>query len=257
LGVRFLANGTERRREARLDLGLPVRVMGFGSSGETWEAVSTTEDCSAAGAAFNLVQDVRIGQVLRLALPLPKTLRQYDHFEASYETYALVRHVVRGEQVSRVGAMFYGKAPPRGFERNPGARFLLPGDVEAVVPDPVPAGLDVESEPADWDADPDPGGNRQHERYDVFVNFTLLEQDEFGVVLREEVTVAENISLGGVRVMTSLDFAKGDIVLMEEVGGPFQTRAEVRAAYVASDRVRRLCLRFLDGRQPDHLVRGR
>jgi len=254
------APGNERRRESRLQLNLPVRVRGFESDGTSWEAVTATEDCSAAGAAFTLVQAVRTGQVLQLALPLPRSLRQHDHFEASYRVYALVRHVDRGEQVSRIGVMFYGKAPPRGFDKNPAARFLLPSDVPSPIPDPATADEAVAPRPPpapEPEPDPDPGGMRKHERYEIFVNFTLLEQDEFGVVLREEVTVAENISLGGARVMTALNFASGDIVLMEEVGGPFKTRAEVRHAFLGVDRIRRLNLMFLDGRQPEHLLRKR
>ena len=60
---------------------------------------------------------------------------------------------------------------------------------------------------------------------------------------------------GGARVMTSIaSLAPGDIVHLEEVGGPFKTRAEVRGSYVGKDRIRRLNLRFLDSPAPDYLV---
>jgi len=46
----------------------------------------------------------------------------------------------------------------------------------------------------------------------------------------------------------------GDIVHLEEVGGPFKTRASVRGSYVGRDGIRRLNLQFLDSPAPDYLV---
>ena len=46
----------------------------------------------------------------------------------------------------------------------------------------------------------------------------------------------------------------GDVVYLEEVGGPYKTRAEVRGTYVGKDGVRRLNLHFLDSPAPDYLV---
>ena len=55
--------------------------------------------------------------------------------------------------------------------------------------------------------------------------------------------------------MTSMSsLAPGDIVHLEEVGGPFKTRAEVRGSYVGKDSIRRLNLHFLDSPAPDYLV---
>jgi len=56
-------------------------------------------------------------------------------------------------------------------------------------------------------------------------------------------------------VLTSITaLAPGDIVHLEEIGGLFKTRAEVRGSYVGKDRIRRLNLHFLDSRAPDYLV---
>jgi hypothetical protein len=52
--------------------------------------------------------------------------------------------------------------------------------------------------------------------------------------------------------MTSV--GTGDIVYLEEVGGQFKTRGEIRGAYVGKDKIRRLNLRFLDSPAPDYLV---
>ena len=93
-------------------------------------------------------------------------------------------------------------------------------------------------------------------RLDIFVNFVLRRVGTLGTVLQEERTIAENVGSGGARVMTTMStLVPGDIVQLEEVGGPFKTKAEVRGAYVGKDNIRRLNLRFLDGQAPKHLVR--
>jgi hypothetical protein len=77
-----------------------------------------------------------------------------------------------------------------------------------------------------------------------------------GTVLQEERTIAENISRSGARVLTSMTtVGAGDVVQLVEIGGDFQTRAEVRNVYVGRDNIRRLNLRFVDGPAPDRLVK--
>jgi predicted Ser/Thr protein kinase len=102
---------------------------------------------------------------------------------------------------------------------------------------------------------PTPSERRRVTRLDIFVNFMIRRVGTAGTVLQEERTIAENVGRGGARVMTSMAaLAPGDIVHLEEVGGPFKTRAEVRGSYVGKDRIRRLNLRFLDSPAPDYLV---
>jgi predicted Ser/Thr protein kinase len=102
---------------------------------------------------------------------------------------------------------------------------------------------------------PTPSERRRVTRLDIVVNFVLRRVGTAGTVLQEERTIAENIGRGGARVPTTFtSLAPGDIVHLEEVGGPFKTRAEVRGSYVSKDRVRRLNLRFLDSPAPDYLV---
>ena len=102
---------------------------------------------------------------------------------------------------------------------------------------------------------PTPSERRRVTRLDIFVNFVVRRVGTLGTVLQEERTIAENVGRGGARVMTTMaSLAPGDIVHLEEVGGPFKTRAEVRGSYVGKDRIRRLNLRFLDSPAPDYLV---
>jgi len=110
--------------------------------------------------------------------------------------------------------------------------------------------------PAALPAVPPPPERRRETRLDIFVNFILRRVGTLGTVLQEERTISENIGLGGAQVMTTMStLVPGDHVQLEEVGGPFKTKAEVRGAYVGKDNIRRLNLKFLDGPAPPHLVR--
>ena len=341
---------TERRKTVRVGLAIPLRVQGFLADGGTWEEITNTVDVSQGGACFALTHEAELGQVLLLSLPMPKRLRQYDLNDASYRVYALVRGVRRRAEQPRVGVMFFGKYPPRGFQERPAARYLLPSDSIANAPAPhglrggdTPFGGTPSASPGPEPGPPGTGGSTavdeppsldtlvglptgSHPRIDgpsgggsqrpvsaplpddsgagytppalvapstipkgragvppapvpgaptpeflptaevpsdrrgaprvqIFVNFTLQLVDEWGAVLQEELTVADNVSRGGARVMTSLAFQQGDVLLLQEAGGGFATRAEIRAVTKVQPTVDRLHLHFLDRQAPDRLLR--
>jgi PilZ domain-containing protein len=225
----------ERRSEPRMALVLPVRVQGNAEDGAPWTEMSSTDDASFGGASIVLEHSVDLGHVLSLSLPLPRRFRRYDLTEPGYHVWSLVRDVMVVGATRRVGVMFLGKSPPRGYEKNPGGRYLLPTD------------------PA-----PKPKERRRYSRLEnAFQNLTLRRLDATGAPIQEERTVAENLSKGGARVMTAMAVAKGDVVLVEEMGGDFRTRAEIRNVYIGEDRVPRLNLQFLDGEAPDRMLEGR
>ena len=311
---------TERRKNPRLGLAIPVRIQGFVADGTTWDEMTTTLDVSSGGACFPLTREAELGQVLLLTLALPKRLRQHDITDASYRVYTLVRSVRRRGDKPRVGVMFFGKYPPRGFHERPAARYLLPSD--SIVNAPAPQGLRTGQTPYEGTAvgmpgpedppldtmvgggagasspmppddsasrytppamtapstipksragvqPPVPGASepefqatssvpkdrRASPRTDLFVNFTIQLVDEWGVVLQEELTVADNISRGGARVMTTLTFQVGDTVLLQEASGGFATRAEVRGISNAQPTIDRLHLQFIDRQAPDRMLR--
>jgi hypothetical protein len=284
----------ERRKTLRVELAMPVRVQGFEADGTTWNETTSTADVSAGGVSFHLERGVALGQVLLLVLPLPARLRQYDLTEASYQVYSLVRGIYKRYERPHIGVMFFGKFPPRGFAEHPGARFLLPSDPQAgtltgaahsalpspegdtrppVAPSEPPAGsppsLDslvadaIQGAEAPAAASPSvpgaPGGRerRQHPRFTLFVNFTLQQVDEFGAVLKEELTVADSLGRGGAQFMTTLDFTTGDEVIVQEAGGGFATRAQIRAVTRGADGVGRLHVKFLDRVAPDRILQQR
>lgn len=244
-------------------MSMPVRVSGFAPDGYPWTEMCTVKDASASGLAFSLTRPVTRGLVLHLALALPKRFRSYDLGESSYHVYSLVRTVRPDGASTRVGVMFLGKQPPRHFERNPAGLYLLPNDPPPVKPDSgrakaagaeAPAGAVAPGvAPAPAKAPDDPRDRRQHTRLDVFVNVRLTRQDGVPGPL-EERTIAENIGRGGARVLSALEVAPGEVLMLTEVDGDFETRAQVRSTYLGPDRIRRINLKFLDAQAPDRLV---
>jgi hypothetical protein len=217
-------DGKERRKTRRVPLKVPVRVQGRDPSGATWEEMTSCEDVSAGGMALALERSVRVGQVLHFALPLPGRFRQYDLTEASYRVYGLVRGRRAG---NRVGILFLGKHPPRGAESLPTELFLLPGD-----PKPLSA-----------------------DRHGFEIVLRLEADQAPGGVAQEERSIAENVSerTADARTM-SLPVFKGVTLSVEEIGGEFKTRAEVRNVQIGKDGHPVLSLLFVDEPVPERLL---
>jgi hypothetical protein len=217
-------SGPERRKTRRVPLKVPVRVQGRDPSGTTWEAMTTCEDVSAGGLLLVLDRPVRIGQILHLALPLPARFRQYDLTDPSYRVYGLVRGRRTGH---KVGILFLGKHPPRGAEALPTELFLMPGD-----PKPLAADRHGFEVVLRLEADQAPGGVAQQER-----------------------SIVENLTARTADVRTtSLPVFKGVTLSVEEVGGEFRTRAEVRSVKIAKDGHPVLNLLFVDDPVPERLL---
>jgi len=120
---------SDRRRDQRMGLSVPVRVLGHDPDGTPWEEMTTTDDASFGGASFPLKHAHGVGQVLNISAPLPRNFRRYDLAEQSYRIFALVRNTRVTEAGMRVaGVMFIGKVPPKGYETKPGGRYRLPND---------------------------------------------------------------------------------------------------------------------------------
>ncbi len=209
----------------------PVRIQGRDSDGRTWDEMSSCEDASAGGVGLRLNHPVVLGQVLHLSMPMPQRFRQFDITDPSYRVYTLVRNVrpAPGGGV-RVRLLFLGKHPPRGAESRPGELFLMPGD-------------------------PTPVERRKFERLLARLSLRLEAEQAPGGVAMEEKTIAEDVSQWGAQVKAStLPVVKGAIVQVEEIGGDFKTRAEVRNISIGQDGHPRLQLLFLDAPAPERML---
>ena len=220
----------ERRRETRRAMTLPVRVHGVQAGGEAWSEMTVTVDCSEGGLSLLLDRPLQVGHVLQLLLPMPRSFRRYDVAQGSYRTWALVRGVrPGGHGRTRVSLRLLGRHPPRGYEEQPDGLFLMSGDAPP-----------AEERPE----------RRTEERHPIFLNLRVRRLEAEG----EELTVAEDASRHGLRVMTSLPVSRGEQVQVEDAAGGFRCRAEIRSVRIGKDGVPRLHLRLVEGEIPPQVV---
>jgi hypothetical protein len=224
----------EKRRTPRTSLEIPVAVKSHTADGVAWHEWALTKDLSVGGLSLDLRPAVTPGQVLFLELPLPQPFRPPDSAGAMCSLYGLVRNVREtSEAARRVGVQLLGPQPPRGFERHPGALFLLADDE----PPPVPSGR----------ADADPWERRESARFRVLMNLVLRKLDAAGRVEREELTVTEDVGRDGLRLKTTLAVQPGDVLVVRDPASGFESSVGVCDSWVADDGVRRLNLKFLGG----------
>lgn len=217
-------DGAERRKSRRVPMKIPVHVKGRDSNGVTWESMTSCEDISAGGLLLLLDHPVRTGQVLHLALPLPARFRKYDLTEASYRVYGLVRGKRKG---NKVGILFLGRRPPGEGESLPSELFLLPGD-----PKPLAA-----------------------DRHGFEVMLRLDAEQAPGGVAQEERSILTRVKERSAQARTqSLPVFKGVTIAVEEVGGEFKTKAEVRSVEIGKDGQPRMTLLFIDEPVPERLL---
>ena len=297
------------------------------ADGSTWDEMTTTVDVSSGGACFDLTHEAELGQVLLLTLAAAQAAAaaRPDGQRATASTRWSEGVRRRGDQ-RRVGVMFFGKHPPRGFQERPAARYLLPSD--SIVNAPAPQGLRAGETPfgglpaiaahdglaEDPPLDTMVGANGgapppRRRRTTPASRYTpppmtapsTIPKGRAGVppgaacratpapcssrrarcrptgAARRAATCSSTSrsssstsgasccrrsspwpttsSRGGARVMTTLTFQVGDIVLLQEASGGFATRAEVRGISRAQPTIERLHLRFLDRQAPDRLLR--
>lgn len=213
----------DRRQAPRIPLHLIVRVQGAEEKGgQPWTEITTTADASPDGVAVIVEHPLSLGQVVRLQLlpPLPRGLGPVQLEGPSPEVWGVVRNARDEAGARRVGVMF----------------------------------VDQPTEPAAPEAGASPQNRRSSERFPVHPTFIVQQIDEMGVILKEGLTVAEDISRGGAQLASPVRFSKGDIVVVQETAGAFQGRAEVTHTSVDEAGLLRVHVRFLDGRSPDAVV---
>ena len=233
----------ESRRIQRISLPLPVRVEVMMDPSAHWNEITRLLDVSAFGAGFMLKRPLKRGRLVLLTIPMPRQLRSYDFSEPQYKIWALVRRSIPVEKPGQetdysIGVAFVGKSPPTGYVENPATLYdisarskegwhLIPADLMADESD-LPVHL------------------RKQSRLQIPEELTIQKIDAAGNVLQQELTVTENISVGGAAVFTTID---------TEVGSFFRVRSErfdvtilsiVRTKRTGDDGITRLHLEFVD-----------
>jgi hypothetical protein len=208
----------DRRKDPRAPLQVPIQVhSGFDRVQTPQSALGTTTDASSSGVGLLLRHPVSVGQIVRLELVGAARAGPFRLGGRSTRAYAVVRNVRSETEGVRVGVKFFD--------------FVE----------------------ADEPARPSPDERRRSPRYAIPVNFIVQQVHNTGAKLQEWLSVAEDLSHGGARLVACLQLNRGDLVRLRETEGGFETRAEVTHSALHSDGLVRLHLRFLD-HTPDHVV---
>lgn len=234
----------QSRRIQRYALALPVRVEVQIDHNFAWNEVTRLEDISAFGAGFNLKRPVKRGRLVVMSLPMPRQLRSYDFLEPQYRVWGLVRRCVPtggnpAAELYATGVAFIGKNPPPSYKENPSKLFDLAdrddgGLWQLVAADPRPDETTL------------PAYLRRHTRFPIPESLLLEMLDENGDVAASEVTVTENLSIGGAAVFTSFNVAVGAFLRVKSERHNVTIISVVRGKRVAPDGVVRLHLEFID-----------
>jgi hypothetical protein len=167
-----------------------------------------------------------------------------------FQTTAMVRHVsVGADGIRRLGVEFVDRTAPDRLLPNPEARPRPRRQSRPSASQLPDTPLSLKSVRHDGPE------RRRHTRLGITFDLLLRRIGPSGTTLQEERTIADNVGRHGARVMTTMNgLDVGEVVSIEEIGGPFRTRATVRNVHVGADRIRRVGLEFLDREAPANLV---
>lgn len=84
---------TDKRKEPRHSMALPVRVAGSDCKKEPWSELAESVNVSPGGLALRLSRKVMIGDILYVQLALPARFQRDNKTSATHNTYARVRYI--------------------------------------------------------------------------------------------------------------------------------------------------------------------
>ncbi|HEY0427126.1 MAG TPA: PilZ domain-containing protein [Pyrinomonadaceae bacterium] len=233
------------RRIQRVSLALPVRIESKVNRSYSWDEVTRLNDVSAFGAGFNLRRPLKRGRLVQMTIPLPRQLRCYDYMEPQYKVWALVRRCIpvnqkNGNEAYAVGVAFIGRNPPSSYIHDPAKLYDITQVNDQNLWQIVEAGdaPDESTLPKDC---------RRHTRFAIPVGMVLETVDDEGrITTGSEMTVTENISLGGAAVFTTLNADIGSFVRVKSDQYNVSIISIVRGKRLGKDGITRLHVEFID-----------
>lgn len=232
------------RRLQRYALSLPARIEVRIDNKFSWTEITRMEDVSAFGAGFVLKRPVKRGRLIHVSVPMPRQLRCFDFLEPQYKVWGLVRRCIpvnsaADAEAFAVGVAFVGKSPPTSFHENPAKLYELSerpdgGLWQLIDAPPIPDESDL------------PTYLRRHTRFPIPETLVIELLDENGDVAASEVSVTENVSLGGAAVFTSFNIDVGSFLRVKSERHGTSIISIVRGKRVGADGIVRLHLEFID-----------
>ena len=238
------AKETNSRRIQRVALGLPARIESKINNALSWNEITRLNDVSAYGAGFNLNRPVKRGRLVYMTVPLPRQLRCYDYMEPQYRVWGLVRRCIpvqrkAGEENYAIGVAFIGKHPPAGYMDDPAKLYEIKTQNGESL-------WTITEAPAIPDESDLPPEHRRHSRFQIPLSISVETIDEEGLPTASEVTVTENISLGGASLFTTLPAEVGTFVRVKSDQYNVSIISIVRGKRLGKDGIPRLHIEFID-----------
>ena len=236
----------ENRRIQRISLPLPVRVEVKFETDVNWNEITRLNDVSAFGAGFTLKRPIKRGRLLQMTVPMPRQLRSFDYGEPQYKIWGLVRRCIAvasnsEKQEYSIGVAFIGKNPPDGYLENPARLYDINNRDEENGGLWTLCEADIQSDDGHLARE-----LRKQTRYFIPESLKLEQVDEAGNVIFSEITVTENLSLGGAAIFTTLTAANGTFLRVTSDRFNVSILSVVRGSRVGVDGITRLHLEFID-----------
>jgi hypothetical protein len=234
----------DQRRIQRYALALPTRVEVKVDKKFAWNEITRLEDISAFGAAFKLKRPVKRGRLIMISLPMPRQLRCYDYLEPQYRIWGIVRrclplNTTSGDESYAVGIAFIGKNPPQAFLDDPSKLYDISDREDGGLWQLV----ELDDNPDESDL---PASLRRHTRFAIPESLLIEMLDENGDVAASEVTVTENLSLGGASLFTSFNVEPGSFIRVKSERLDLSIISIVRGKRTGDDGIIRLHIEFID-----------
>ncbi|MEP6788917.1 MAG: hypothetical protein ABJB40_10830 [Acidobacteriota bacterium] len=233
------------RRIQRIELPLPVRVEVRVDTQVSWNEITRLNDISAFGAGFHLKRHIKRGRLILLTIPMPRQLRSYDYAEPQYKVWGIVRRCISvgkssAEPDFAIGVVFTGKSAPPGYVENPAMLFDT---------------FHREGGDGFWhvghaDLNPDesdlPKELRKQTRFHIPEALLIEKLDAAGNTIESELSVTENISVGGAAVFTTLKADPGAFIRVTSERFNITILSIVRGSRPGDNGILRLHIEFID-----------
>jgi hypothetical protein len=228
-----------KRIRERLALHLPVRVQVRETPDFEWTEITRLTNVTPFGAGFTLKRPTEKGRLLYMTIPMPRQLRVFDHVEAQYRIWAVVRYmkasVAEKRAVFNVGVAFIGKQPPASFVQEPWRRY----DISTTAFQALSTAEDI--------LKPFPATDRRaYTRHSIPVDIRVELVDVNGEVVASEHTVTEDISTRGATIFTTLQIPEGRFIRLTSDQHGITAHAAIRSRSTGANGIPRIHVEFID-----------
>jgi hypothetical protein len=215
---------------------LSAVIKGKDRNLKPWSETAEVTSLSSSGAGFFLTVPCEVGCLVSLLLPMPVSMRKYDHEKRLYRVWGLVQHCYEadGDDSSgfHVGVALIGKEAPDNNVSQPNRSYRV-------------SGMDRNGL---WKVEELERSFRKRSsiRYWNAIEISLYQLDDELHHISGEKTITENISETGASVFSDLRIAVGDRIKFVSSSPAFSSLSVVRHRRIGIDDRTRIHLEFVE-----------